>query len=410
MSTILFRNGPIFDGVTPEPREGLEVLVEDGRIKEVSDTAISANGADVVDLAGRTLMPGLIDAHFHATLSEVNVKALEATPPSLNAQHARVLLEGCLNRGFTTIRDAAGADYGHAAAVDTGLIKGPRIFFAGKALSQTGGHGDLRHREEQAPVCACGIGASNFTVIADGVDAVRQAAREELRRGANQIKIMASGGVASPLDPVWNLQYSEEEIRAVVWEAESWKTYVMAHAYTAEAISRCLEFGVRSIEHANLIDEAAAKLAAEKGAFVVPTLIAYDALYEAGERLGLPPVSFAKLDDVREAGRRSLEILRSAGVQVGFGTDLLGGLHPQQNREFLIRAEVLPPAEILLSATSINARLLNRPGELGEIAPGAYADLLVVDGDPLSDIALLAEPDKNLAAIMKDGAWIRQPA
>ena len=282
MSLVLFRNGKLFDGLGAETRNGLEVLVEDDRIKEVSETPISAAAARVVDLAGRTLMPGLIDAHFHAVAADPNIGNVENMPPSLIAQHSRGFLEASVRRGFTTIRDAGGADYGLATAIETGLIAGPRLFYSGLALSQTGGHGDFRPYEQDHGLCSCGLGARVFSRIVDGVPEVRRAARDELRKGATQIKIMASGGVASPSDPTWVLQFSEEEIRAVVWEARSWRTYVMAHAYTPEAIRRCVEYGVRSIEHGNLIDAETAAYVAEQGAFVVPTLCTYDALSKHG--------------------------------------------------------------------------------------------------------------------------------
>ena len=269
-------------------------------------------------------------------------------------------------------------------------------------MSQTGGHGDFRPLTwsgDGCPACA----GETFAVIADGVDAVRKAAREELRRGAHQIKIMASGGVASPSDPIWNLQYSEEEIAAAVWEAKSWKTYVMAHAYTPEAIGRAVRLGVRSIEHGNLLDGDTARLMASRGAFLVPTLATYEALARDGERLGFPAASIAKIEDVREVGLRSLEIAREAGVEIGYGTDLLGACHEHQSDEFTIRARVLPPLEVLRSATSTNARLLNRAGELGTIAEGAIADLLLVDGDPLRDLALLQGQGRHLSLIMQGG-------
>ena len=214
---------------------------------------------------------------------------------------------------------------------------------------------------------------------------------------------MASGGVASPRDPVWNLQYSEEEIRAVVWEATSWRTYVMAHAYTAAAIERCVTFGVRSIEHANLIDAKTAAHCAEAGAYVVPTLATYQALDRFGREQGFPEVSLAKLEEIRKAGLGSLEILKAAGVKIGLGTDLLGAMHEHQSSEFTIRAEVQSPLEILTSATAINAELLNRSEDLGRVATGALADLIVVDGNPLEDIALLAGQGERIPLIMKDG-------
>src|SRR6185369_9894445 len=210
-----------------------------------------------------------------------------------------------------------------------------------RVLSQTGGHGDFRSRGDLAPMCACTIHSSAFSHVVDGVDAVRRAAREELRRGATQLKIMASGGVASPTDPIWNLQYSREEMTAIVEEAESWRTYAMAHAYTPEAIRRAVEAGVRTIEHGNLIDRATAELMASRSAYLVPTLITYFALDELGSAFGLPAESSRKLKEVLTAGLESIEIARSAGVPMGFGTDLLGELHDQQSREFTIRRRAL---------------------------------------------------------------------
>ncbi len=406
---ILFENCRLFDGLGTELRDGCHVLVDGERIKEVSDKPIKASGAEVFDLKGRTLMPGLIDAHFHAMAAEPDFAKMEDLPRSFLHQHARHLLEAALLRGFTTVRDAGGADYGLAMAIKAGLIEGPRLFYAGRALTQTGGHADFRSLEAgHGDFCFCGQSAHIFGTIADGVPAVRKAAREELRRGATQIKIMASGGVASPSDPIWNLQYSEEEIRAIVWEAESWRTYVMAHAYTPEAITRCVAFGVRSIEHANLIDAEAAAACAAAGAYVVPTLVTYEALERFGPELGLPPVSLEKLKVVREAGVGSLEILKAAGVSVGFGTDLLGAMQSHQSGEFSIRAEVLPPDEILRSATSVNAALLNAEGDLGVVSPGAFADLLVVDGNPLADLGLLQNQGAHLAVIMKGGRFVKQ--
>ena len=402
MST-LFRHGRIFDGTGEDLLEDVEVLVEGSRIVEVSDVPIRSGTAEVVDLRGRTLMPGLIDAHFHAIAASPDLGAVEHMPVSLIAQHARANLEATLQRGFTTVRDAAGADYGLSRAIEAGLIAGPRLFYSGHALSQTGGHGDFRSYESGPALCSCGLGARHFSTVADGVPEVRRAAREELRRGATQIKIMGSGGVSSPSDPISNLQYSEEEIRAAVWEAHSWGTYVMAHVYTPEAIRRCVEYGVRSVEHANLIDVDTAAFAAERGAFVVPTLATYESLGRRGAALGLPRVSLDKLGAVSDAGVASLEILRDAGVKTGFGTDLLGAMHEDQLTEFGIRARALPSAEILRQATSVNAELLGRSGELGTVAPGALADLIVVDGDPVADLGVLSGQGERISLVMKGG-------
>ncbi len=403
MSRIVLENCTLLDGTSPELREDMAVLVEGERIREVSDTSLTASDARVIDLRGKTLMPGLIDAHVHLIATTLNLGQLAYEPASLTASRARHIAEDMLKRGFTTIRDAAGADWGLAAAVEQGLIDGPRVFYAGRALSQTGGHGDFRPRTWEADTCACCTSSAQFSVVADGVPAVQKAAREELRRGATQIKIMASGGVASPSDPVWNLQYSEDEIRAIVWEAHAWRTYVMAHAYTPQAITRCVRNGVRSIEHGNLIDPETAALMAQHDAFLVPTLVTFDALYREGKQWGLPQVSIDKIKDVRETGLQSLEYAKAAGVKMGFGTDLLGETHHYQSLEFSIRAEVLSPFEIIQSATARNAELLNRAGELGVVASGALADMIVVDGNPLDDLTLLQDQGEHLPLIMKGG-------
>ncbi len=412
MTAIIFANCTILDGTRKERREDHHVLVEDGLIREVGDRPIASADAATVDLKGGTLMPGLIDAHVHVVAVDQALARLGERPVSLVSLQAARVLEGMLERGFTTVRDAGGADGGLAEAVEQGLVRGPRLFPSGQALSQTGGHGDLRPRTRSVSVaaCACCEGGAALARIADGVAECRRAARDELRKGATQIKIMASGGVASPYDPVWNLQYSEEEVRAIVEEARAWHTYVMAHAYTPAAIRRSIDFGVRSIEHGNLIDEATAELVAEAGAFVVPTLVTFDALYRFGRELGFPEASLAKLGEVREAGLRSLEILQAARVKIGFGTDLLGAMHRHQSHEFAIRAEAMAPIEIIRSATSVNAELLNRKGEIGVVAPGARADLIAIDGDPLADIALLDGEGEHLTHIMKEGVFYKRPA
>jgi imidazolonepropionase-like amidohydrolase len=401
---LIIDNCQLFDGRTNALQPNRQVVVEGHRIKEVGQAGRAHNKAEVIDAGGRTLMPGLIDAHIHVMAVTANLALVDNMPPSYVSQFSRVTLEAMLQRGFTSVRDAAGADYGLACAIDSGYIRGPRLFYSGKALSQTGGHGDSRPFEQHDHLCGC-CGAAHVTMshIVDGVPAVRHAAREELRKGATQIKIMASGGVASPSDPIENLQFSEAEMRAAVWEAYSWGRYVLAHAYTPESIRRCLEYGVRSIEHANLIDEATANLAHEKDAFVVPTLVTYEMLEKYGREQGFPEVSLEKLKVVREAGLNSLEYLKAADVRMGFGTDLLGEMQAHQLREFGIRAEVLSPFEILCSATSINAELLQKKDELGVIAAEARADMLLVEGDPLQDLSLLERPGECLKLVMKDG-------
>lgn len=400
----IFRNGQLIDGSGPKSPGRVDVLVDNGKIEAVSSERIEKHGASEFDLAGKAIMPGLIDCHMHPFLTDMNLMRLEDTPVSLVTAQASVVLNRLLDRGFTTIRDAAGGDWGLKQAVDDGLIAGPRLFISGRALSQTGGHGDFRRRTDDSSMCSCSSALHLTSRIADGVDQVRHAVRDELRKGADQIKIMVSGGVSSPFDPLEGCQFSMSEIEAAVDEATRAGTYVLAHAYSAEAISRALVAGVRSIEHANLIDVNAAELAAEKGAFVVPTLVAYEAGARHAKSAGYSDAMLEKLKRVRECGLRSLEICRAAGVKMGFGTDIIGDqeLHTQ---EFLLRAEVLPAHEIIASATRVGAEILRREGDLGVIAAGATADILVIDGNPLEDISLLAGHGEHLLAIMKDGRF-----
>jgi len=313
-----------------------------------------------------------------------------------------------LDRGFTTVRDVGGAPYSLAEAVAAGLATGPRLVVCGKALSKTGGHADLRprHDTDDAQRWAQRFGALGR--VADGVDEVRRACRQELRQGAAFIKIMANGGVASPTDPVAWQGYSAAEMQAAVDEAADAQTYVSAHLYLADAIERAVRAGVHSLEHCNRIDAARAKLAAEAGCVAVPTLVTYEALAEDGPRLGLPPASIAKIEDVRAAGMDSLALMQDAGLTMAYGTDLLGETHVRQSEEFAIRARVLPAREVLASATTTAAELIGMAGKLGVVEAGAIADLLVVDGNPLENVALLASPDRNIRLVMKEGAIHRQ--
>ena len=407
MTAILFHNLRLLDPRRDELLDGMQVLIEDNLVREVSDRPIASAAAERIDLAGRTLMPGLIDAHIHIVLTEVNLRLLADVPLTLLAAKGSVAMRAMLMRGFTTLRDTGGADWGMKAAVEQGLFVGPRLFIAGQPISQTGGHADHRLRTQSTTFCACCSGLSWTSRVADGVPDVIKATRDELRKGADHIKIMVSGGVASQADPLESLQYRTDEIEAAVDEATRWGTYVCAHAYSAKAIERAVRAGVRTIEHGNLIDTPTAQLMAQRGAFLVPTLVAYDSLKKRGPGYGLTEYSLAKNELVLNAGLRSLEIARAAGVKIGFGSDLLGQLQTDHMNEFSLRLGAMRPIEIIRSATLVNAEIIRQEGKLGELVPGAFADLLVVDGDPTRDIAVLQDEGRRISAIMLNGAFVK---
>jgi imidazolonepropionase-like amidohydrolase len=407
MSLVLFRNAKLLDPTKADLQDGVSVLVEGARIREVSPRPIRVSGAAVVDAGGRTLMPGLIDCHVHVFLPEVNLRALEAVPLTLLTARAAPLMRAMLDRGFTTVRDTGGADWGIREAVERGHLVGPRLFIAGRAIGQTSGHSDSRRRTDPGGTCPTANAMVFTSAIADGVTEVRKAVREQLRQGADHIKIMVSGGVASPYDPLDSLQYTTDEIRAAVEEAAAFRRYVCAHAYPANAVARAVECGVRVIEHGNLIDAPTAKLMARKEAFLVPTLVAYDAINRHAAEFGMGPDSLAKNKRVLEAGLRSLELAKRAGVRMAYGSDLLGQLQPDQSKEFLLRGEALTPREIIHSATIVGAELLGRAGELGVVAPGALADLLLVDGNPLRDLAVFQEQGARIPVVMQGGRFHR---
>lgn len=405
MTRYVFFGGKLLDVDAGTLREGLELLVENDRIAQVSEGRIDAPDAERIDLGGRTLMPGLVDAHVHVVATLVNLAENAALPSSVIALRSAGIMRKMLMRGFTTLRDLAGADLGLQMAINEGEIDAPRLVICGKALSQTVGHGDYRARYDNRPLHQASLGSLGR--IADGVDEVRRATREEIKNGAQFIKIMANGGVASPNDPIHVLQYSREEIIAIVEEAENYGLYVAAHTYSDASIRRAVECGVKSLEHCNLITPETARLAAEAGAIACPTLVAYEGLALEGANFGLNPDSAAKIDTVRVAGLESLKIMRDAGLPMAFGSDLLGQLHKYQSMEFSLRTRVLSNQEVLLSATRISARLCGMEDEVGTLAPGAYADLLIVDGNPLEDITVLERHDECLSAIMKGGVFYK---
>ena len=320
MNAYILTHARVFDGVNENCAEDVSVLISEGRIQEIgpgADDSGRALGARRIDLAGRTLMPGLIDAHVHAFASDVSVARVEALGEAYRTAHAVRMLAHALDCGFTTVRDVGGGNYSLYRALADGLISGPRYLYSGRVLSMTGGHADFRLSEERPRYqAACGCDGPLFNalgVIADGVDECVRAARDEFRQGAHCIKIMASGGVASPTDPIWMNQYREDEIRAIVGECNERRSYAAAHCHPIEAIRRCVEFGVRSIEHGTLIDDETARFVAERGAFVVPTMAICFALVDKGKEMGFPTASLEKLEVVASKAISGMDSMRRAG-------------------------------------------------------------------------------------------------
>jgi len=403
--TTLLTNAFLIDCAGNEPREQASVVVEGERISEVrfGDSGPTGGHDAILDCAGMTLMPGLTDAHVHIGAVDVNILDQHREHPSnLVALMMARILEDTLQQGFTTVRDAGGTDWSFKVALERGIVDGPRLLISDRPLSQTGGHGDWRRATEtESPEIFCPT-AGMRSVVCDGTDEVRRAAREQLRLGADQIKVMASGGAMSHADELSATQYALEELRAAVEEAEAARTYVMAHAYNDESVRNCLESGVRSIEHGNLIDEETARLIAQAGAYLVPTLVTYEALSEEGESYNVPEDVIRKIDEARELGVRALRFAYEAGVRIASGSDLLGPLQDRKARELEIKTEIMSPMESLVSATKTNASLFGMEGEIGTVEEGKLADLLVVDGNPLENIAVL-QRKANLKLIMKGG-------
>ncbi|MCE7030022.1 metal-dependent hydrolase family protein [Jiella avicenniae] len=401
----IFENASVLDVEAGALLPDRHVVVENGRIREIAEAPVSASDARRIDVAGRTLMPGLVDSHVHVTAYSANFTELQRTPPSYVSAAAAAIMGGMLDRGFTTVRDVGGADFGLARAVREGLIRGPRLIYGGKALSPTGGHGDVRPAGIDAHDDA--YNQPGLGCIVDGVPAVRKAARQEIRRGAHHLKIMGNGGISSPTDRISSDQFSEEEIAAVVEEAEMANLYVVVHAYTARAIKRSLKLGVRSIEHGNLADPEAIAMIKERDAFLTPTLATYRALKDEGVEAGLPAELAAKIDDVLDAGINAVEMAHRAGVPMAYGTDLLGAMHRRQLSEFSLRSGVVPAVDLVRAATINGAKLMRLEDEFGQVKPGLSADLIVVEGNPLEDIAVLTRPDTHLKLVMARGAITR---
>ena len=411
MAITVFSSAFLIDCTGKEPVEGAAVVVEGDRIKDViASGKVGPLGGkvDTIDLKGRTLMPGLTDAHVHICAVDGNIPEQHRyNPPSLIAAKALRRMEQCLMQGFTTVRDAGGADYGFRMVLEEGHFPGPRLLVSGRYISQTGGHGDKRRRSEWTDPIDCCVGMVGF--IADGPDEVRRAARENIRRDVDQIKIMASGGAMSPSDELDTTQFTVAEMRAAVEEAQAVGKYVLSHAYSDSAVRRAIEAGVRSIEHGNLIREAAAKAIKDADAFLVPTMVTYEAIYREGKRYGIGEHQVAKIDMARQQSMQGLTYAYKAGCKIGSGSDLLGDMMTQRAVEFELKGQVMKPMEVLLSATKVNAELFRMHDKIGSVEPNKYADLLVVQGNPLKNLRVFQVQD-NLKVIMKGGRLYKRMA
>jgi imidazolonepropionase-like amidohydrolase len=409
---VLFTNLKLFDGVNLSVRTGINVLVEKNRIAALPAVGQAVDNAQTIDCGGRLLMPGLIDAHWHAMFCAITeARAMRSTVGYLYLVAAQEA-ERTLMRGFTSVRDVGGPSFDLKRAIDEGIATGPRIYPSGAMISQTSGHGDFRLRSE---VPRSNAGALSYAeqigaaAIADGSSEVLRRVREQLMLGASQIKLMAGGGVSSPYDPLDTTQYSEEELRAAVGAAEDWGTYVMVHVYNPRGIKRAVRAGVKSIEHGQLADEESARIMAGEGVWwsLQPFLADDDANFK------IDPNARAKQLQVAEGTRRAYHLARDLGIKTAWGTDILFTPNnlSSQGRQLAKLIEFYPSLELLQIATAKNGELLDLSGErnpyrakVGVIEPGALADLLIVDGDPTQNLDFLGEPDKNLQLIMKDGS------
>jgi imidazolonepropionase-like amidohydrolase len=381
--------------------------VVDGKINAISlgGHLPAPTGQNSVDLGGKFVLPGLIDCHVHltATPGEATLKDLYNAAPNTVAFRSAYVAKTMLLRGFTTVRDTGGADAALRDAIAEGLVPGPRLFIAGKALSQTGGHGDFRATHQREEHKCCGGHTPGIARICNGVPECLEAARDELRQGADFLKIMCGGGVATQTDPLEMLQFTAQEIQAVTTTAKYLDTYVTAHAYTVAAIRHAVDNGVQGIEHGNFVDPETARYCKEKGVVFTPTLVVYHGYTEPQFKNFLSVTSAKKNREVLAGGLEALKILKEAGVTMCYGSDLLGGLHPLQNKEFKIRSAVLDSSDIIQSATVNGAKYLGMEGKIGVLKEDSIADILVLTENPLEDIGVLDRVGSTLLVVFKEG-------
>ena len=410
----LITNVNVFDGKSEKLIQNAGVLIEGNLIKEVSAGKITAEGATVINGGGRMLMPGLTDAHTHIMWNDNIEDLIYSAPEGYSGVLAAVNAKEMLHRGFTTVRDCGGPSFGLKRAIDAGVVEGPRILSSGAFLSQSSGHGDYDSRMFYlSPHFTGQIDKAylrGWTTIADGVPEVQKATREILRGGASQIKIFGSGSITGAHDPLDVTEYTVEELKAIVKETEKWGTYAAIHAYSSASIMNAIEAGVKSIEHALFASEEAIKLMKEKGLFFSTQFLAFSL---SPEKAGMTGPAVQKYLEAQAGAENGYKLAKKVGVKITWGTDSLGSLKlaRMQNQEFVARSKYFNGHEILQQCLTNNVELFQfsgkrhpyQEGPLGVIKDGAYADLLIVDGNPLEDITLLADPEKNLKLIMKDG-------
>ena len=404
---LVIRDVAVLDCTGAEPSGRHDVVVRAGKIESIHRSGEGATVRDAreVDGAGTTLMPGLTDAHVHFAL--IGNKGDHGDEPMIHhVLRVAAYIDGALDEGFTTVRDAGGLEPAWARAVESGLVRGPRILPSGSVLTQTGGHGDDRAAHEAIHRQAAVPGLIAKHVIVDGADEVRRAAREQLRRGATQIKLLASGGIVSPTDPFDSIQFSAAEIAAAVEVAASWHTYVLAHCHTSPAMDVAIENGVRSIEHGSLLEEKTAKRMQELGVFMVPTLQTLRMLATYPDRWSLPPEKVARLKEVEGEAYESVRRAARLGVKVASGSDVVGPWQGRRGEELSIKAELIGAHEAILSATAVNAELFRMEDRIGTVEAGKDADLILVGGEPLDRIELLADPT-CIPLVLKGGRVVK---
>lgn len=391
MASVLIHDCTLIDCAGRDPQAHAWVRIENERIAAIGAGAPPRVGGDgvVIDAAGRILMPGMIDAHAHLSLIDNHAKSWRDPAPVYALKVAREI-EETLADGFTAVRDAGGLDWGYKEAVRLGLMRGPRLFVANGILSQTGGHGDMRPRS-QADCEAPAPGMWRIGIVVDGPEQVRWGAREMLRRGADQIKVMANGGAMSPADKLRSTQFTVAELRAAVEEAGAQGAYVMAHTYTAAGMANCIEAGVRTLEHGNFLSAEVAERMARGGTYLVPTIATYELLAAEGRALNYPGDQIDKIEQALRGAYDALKLAREAGVRIGSGSDVLGFHQRRKAMEPAFKAKVLSPMEALVATTRTNAEIVGMADDLGTVETGKLADLLLIDGDPLTDPAVLAD-------------------